>query len=111
MLKKLIQFIRGVPGSSNVVEQSVNICPVCKSEYRAEFTKCSSCDVSLIQSETQDVTENNTKSIIAEKIHANDVLVDIKKGTIAQIKEYKRLLTQKGIPAMSFVEQGGAGKG
>jgi hypothetical protein len=75
------------------------VCPRCRSEYRAEFTRCASCDVDLVDPATlpPELAEDDVLEALAEE----ENLVSVSRGTVEWCKEIQRKLLARQIPAIA----------
>jgi hypothetical protein len=58
------------------------ICPECKAEYRAGFTKCADCEVELVDK----ISAENERSFALENIIFKTVMTSFNQGEIALAK-------------------------
>ncbi len=96
------------------VDPELKYCPQCGDEYRADIKKCAACEIDLLSGTEVLVLLEEKNSKTAEKsnpITADDELIDIRKGSVIEIKQTKLLLEREGIPSVIANESGNCKKG
>ena len=80
-------------------DETFRYCPKCKSEYRAEFTTCGVCDVSLVK-ELSKFDRQTSGSKVAKPIipiKEGEELAVVKTGGLVELKSIQRLLEKGSI--------------
>ena len=77
-------------------------CPNCHAEYREGFTRCSSCDIDLVDqlAETLDLDE----AAIADAMKGKD-LVPVARGALDALRENKALLAQGQVASVIVADE------
>jgi hypothetical protein len=72
-------------------------CPVCLSEYREGFTRCSSCEVDLVErlADEMDLSEESIRQALEGK-----ELVGVTRGTLDVVKETRDMLSARRIASI-----------
>ena len=72
-------------------------CPECQAEYRDGFTRCSECDLDLVEKlpEAFDTSEENIKRALEGK-----ELVPMTRGSLEVVKEARDLLAEHGVASL-----------
>ncbi|MBE0584535.1 MAG: hypothetical protein IH612_12355 [Desulfofustis sp.] len=94
-------------GGRDESEQSeyLLVCPSCGDEYRSGFQRCAACDRELVaatagsEREGEPQPEESHGARLAE-IAADEEVVTIRQGTLAESKRLRLLLAQHGIAAL-----------
>lgn len=116
MFRKLFGLDRSAkeaPGNNQYdIDTDCNYCPKCEEEYRAEIDTCASCSVPLIPGSEK--LENLTRQhagvqSYSMEISADDELVTLQTGKLADLKSVQHLLKKEYIPSM--LAGGDASKG
>ena len=119
MLGKIFGFGRKGGGDTREimdtgVDVSMAYCPRCGDEYRAEITRCVSCDVGLIsgaEKHQQRQQEADSRTARNQKISENDELAVIRTGKLRDLKPVQQILAREMIPSILTGESAGCGKG
>ncbi|MGB3211495.1 MAG: hypothetical protein WBB19_12385 [Desulforhopalus sp.] len=96
------------------IDHQMNYCPSCGDEYRADITRCGSCDISLISGGEKLERAVKQQEALAERsmeILLTDELVNIRKGPLKDMKSLQKLLAKERIPAVLGSDEDGCGKG
>jgi hypothetical protein len=72
-------------------------CPVCQSEYRAGFTRCSSCDVDLVDQLEGEIHFSEEE---VQQALSGQELVGISRGTMDAVLETRELLAASRLPSL-----------
>ena len=78
------------------IDSTMNYCPRCGDEYRADITICAGCKVSLISGEAKLAQELKARQVRDDRsmeLLPEDELVTIRKGSVNDIKSLKKLLS------------------
>ena len=115
MLKKLFGFGSSSEKKSEIntgVDLEMNYCPKCDEEYREGIEMCVHCQVALVSGQLKHKALT-AKAIVCSnrsmEISAEDSLVTLEKGPMKDMKQLKRILEKKKIPAMLASEGPGGG--
>ncbi len=96
-------------------DPDLNYCPVCDEEYRSDIKKCADCAVDLVAGQVKIAAEQGLmakKSARSMELSEDDDLVNIRKGTLLEMKKLKQLLAKEYIPSLIVGEKtGNCGKG
>jgi len=96
------------------IDPDLKYCPQCRDEYRAEIERCATCGVELLSGRRMLEMEERQKARMASRsmtISPDDELVDIRKGTVIDIKQLQSLLEKEGIPALAVGDPASCGGG
>jgi hypothetical protein len=80
-------------------ERRMAICPVCRSEYRKEYTHCATCDVDLV--DPADLPSELTDDEVAATMAEEENLVTVLHGSVDACKEMQRKLRAVRIPSIA----------
>jgi len=91
------------------IDPELNYCPRCHDEYRPDIQRCAACGVALqngalVLAQMEAQKHKTTRSL---KIEADEPLLAVRKGTVAQIKELQTRLMQRGLPSLAIKEGAG----
>lgn len=96
-------------------DPELQYCPKCDEEYRAEIKVCADCAVELISGrdiiaiESARQRKQVTRSM---ELSADDDLVNIRKGTLLEMKKLQEVLAKEHIPSLITGEKSSnCGKG
>ncbi len=96
-------------------DPDLKYCPQCGDEYRWEIEKCASCGKTLITGQQRIALDNERRRRYENRptaLSASDDLVNIRQGSLADIKELERLLNAEKIAALIVSDdEDGCGKG
>lgn len=96
-------------------DPELKYCPVCDEEYRADIKMCAGCAVELIPGREKIVAEEELKqkkTVRSMQLSADDDLVNIRKGTLLEMKNLQQILAREHIPALIAGEKtSNCGKG
>lgn len=95
-------------------EADLKYCPECRDEYRADIDRCASCQIILLTgtammagaSDSQQARNSRRGALTAE-----DDLVTIHKGPLADLKKLEKLLQEENIGMIIVGDEGGCNKG
>lgn len=96
------------------IDPDLKYCPQCDEEYREEIISCASCSVELITGTERLAVEEAAKMKLASRsmdISPDDDLVNIRKGTLGEMKQLQALLGSENIPSLVAGEKSNCGKG
>jgi hypothetical protein len=96
------------------VDSTMNYCPRCGDEYRADITSCAGCKVPLISGEVklaQVLEDQEARDERSMELVAGDELVTIRKGSVNDIKSLKKLLATDRIPSLIAGDENSCRKG
>lgn len=83
-----------------IIEPELKYCPQCHDEYRAEIEQCAACTIPLITGAEVLALENSRQEKLAAgqgEIPADDQLVVIERGPLADLRQLQELLEADGI--------------
>jgi len=95
-------------------EAQYKYCPKCLDEYRAEIEVCAACNAALKTGTEMKVrVEEDNKRVQGRtgQINADDDLVSIRRGPLAEMKVYEKLLMSQKIGVMLAGDESSCGKG
>ena len=96
------------------IDPELKYCPSCGDEYRADFARCTPCEVELISGAQkiallgQTIDQRSTRSM---DITAEDKLMILRKGQINDIKYFQKILADQRIPSLIGGEADACRKG
>jgi hypothetical protein len=95
-------------------EPELKYCPRCGDEYRAEIVKCHACGCELLPgaemiARAQGLDEK--KLVRLGELHADDELVAVRRGPLAEMKAYAELLNVERICSVLAGDDSSCGKG
>lgn len=96
------------------VEPDLKYCPRCHDEYRADIEKCASCSVELLTGRMILELEEQKKAQMANRsmeIQEHEELVDIRKGSVMEMKQVQSMLAREGFPTQLGADNQSCGKG
>jgi uncharacterized Zn ribbon protein len=96
------------------IEPDLKYCPQCQDEYRADIEKCASCEVVLLTGrELMEIEQRKKEKYTGRsmEIKAGDNLVDIRKGSVLEIKQVQSMLARQGFPSLILGDSQSCGKG
>ncbi|MDW7771762.1 MAG: hypothetical protein SCH71_02625 [Desulfobulbaceae bacterium] len=96
------------------IEPDLKYCPQCQDEYRANVEMCVSCSVALLTGrEILEIEERRKEKKANRSMHIqpDEELVDIRKGSILEIKQVQALLARQGFPSLIAGDSKSCGKG
>ena len=89
-------------------------CPHCRDEYRAEIEVCAACQVELKTGEEMISLEKGRSEKVRGRtgeLNADDDLVSVRRGPLAEMKAYEKLLQNDKIGSMLVGDESSCGKG
>jgi hypothetical protein len=95
-------------------DHELKYCPECNDEYRADIEKCHVCQCKLLTGGEMIVRHQeqlDRKSVRLGALHADDELVGVRRGPLAEMKEYEGLLNREGICTVLAGDDSSCGKG
>jgi len=95
-------------------DPELKYCPQCDEEYRAEIESCASCNVELLSGTEKRAFEEaaqQKKDSRSMRITNDDELVNIRKGSLHDMKQLQKLLVAENIPSLLAGEGSSCGKG
>lgn len=96
-------------------DPELKYCPVCDEEYRADIKSCVSCDVDLVSGREKIAAEEvvqQQRAARSMELSAEDDLVNIRKGSLLEMKTLQQTLAREHIPALIAGEKkSNCGKG
>ena len=95
-------------------DEEMNYCPSCGDEYRPDIVDCFSCKIPLISGlEKIAYEKEHTSHLVGRSMELlpEDVLVDIRKGGLQDIKYLQKILAAEMIPSLVVSEKGNCSKG
>jgi hypothetical protein len=95
-------------------EPDLNYCPQCQDEYRADIAKCYVCECDLLTGSEMIARQEKQQQKMAERqgeLHADDELVAVKRGPLAEMKVYEELLNREHICSVLAGDESSCGKG
>ena len=95
-------------------ESHYKYCPLCMDEYRAEIEICGVCRAELKTGEEMIALGNEGNQRIdgrAGELTADDDLVSVRRGPLAEMKVYEKLLQNDKIGAILVGDESSCGKG
>lgn len=102
------------PGLTHGVDSTMNYCPGCGDEYRADTARCAGCNVPLISGEEKLAQVLEKREVRAERtmeLKPDDELVTIRKGAVNDIKSLQKLLAVDRIPSLIAGDENSCRKG
>ncbi|MFW2367846.1 MAG: hypothetical protein ACN4GW_15630 [Desulforhopalus sp.] len=96
------------------VDTTMNYCPRCGDEYRADIASCASCNVPLISGEEKLSQVLDQKEIRADRsmeLSPDDELLTIRKGSVNDIKSLQKMLAADRIPSLIAGDENSCRKG
>lgn len=96
------------------VDCTMNYCPRCGDEYRADIMNCAGCNVPLISGEkklAQATAQQEARDDRSMELQPEDELVTIRKGSVNDIKSLKKLLAADRIPSLIAGDESSCRKG
>lgn len=96
------------------VDSTMNYCPRCGDEYRADIVSCAGCKVPLISGEAKLAQELKAREVRDERsmeLLPGDELITIRKGSVNDIKSLKKLLAADRIPSLIAGDESSCRKG
>lgn len=90
-----------------MIDPSLNYCPRCGDEYRADITHCAVCAVSLLSGRElleQRRQDEDSTAARRQPLRPDDELVSILKGPIIQMQTVQAVLKRAGIPSLAAGE-------
>lgn len=97
-----------------IIEADLKYCPSCHDEYRAEITDCAACDIALITGDEMlkiERLKNQKQSNRDMSLRPDDEMVNIRKGSVIQMKDFQAMLKREGIPSLAVTEDNNCGQG
>ncbi len=85
------------------IDREMFYCPSCSDEYRPGIAECASCKVPLVSGEEQLARFLSKREGIASRsmdISAEDDLVNIRKGSLHDMKYLRKVLAEERIPSL-----------
>jgi hypothetical protein len=96
-------------------DPELQYCPVCDEEYRAEMKVCVDCSVELISGREKIAEDEGLKQkrvARSMELSVDDDLVNIRKGSLLEMKKLQQLLAKEYVPSLIFGEKtSNCGKG
>jgi len=95
-------------------EPELKYCPKCNDEYRADIEKCHVCECQLLPGQemiARDDKQQAKKIDRSGELHADDDLVAVKHGPLAEMKVYEELLNRDHIATVLAGDDSSCGKG
>jgi hypothetical protein len=89
-------------------------CPRCNDEYRPEIEECPACEVGLIGGREMLAAKEKQRKKAAERggeLNADEELVVVRRGPLAEMKIYEELLSREGICSLLAGDESSCGKG
>jgi len=95
------------------IDPDLMYCPGCLDEYRAGMSRCAACAVDLVSGVRmlEMRAEETRRRTERAAISAEEPLVDLRKGPLAEMKRLKSVLERAAVPALLAGEQQGCGRG
>jgi hypothetical protein len=90
------------------VDREMNYCPACGDEFRADITRCVSCEITLITGEEKLAAVQKQQELMNNRsmeISADDELVALRKGGLHDMKQLQALLAGDRIPAILAADE------
>lgn len=115
MFKKLFGFGRSSKKNAEIetgVDLEMNYCPKCDEEYRAGIKECVHCEVPLVSGQLKHKALKAQAIVSSHRlmeINPSDSLVTLEKGPMKDMKQLKRILEKKRIPAILASDGPGGG--
>ena len=95
-----------------IIDPDLKYCPACEDEYRAEIEQCAVCGMKLLTGaemlRMQETGSRRPEQL--ESISADDELVDLRRGSMVDIRNLQTRLENEGIPTVVAGEKS-CGKG
>ena len=95
-------------------EHDLKYCPVCKDEYRADIENCAECGGILFtghEMEQQNGSLEAKRAARSSEISIEDDLVVVRRGKLAEIKIFEKLLADENIGTLLAGDESSCGKG
>lgn len=95
-------------------EPELKYCPECNDEYRADIEKCPVCECELLTGHemiARDGAQQEQKAARSGEFSAEDELVAVKHGPLAEMKVYEKLLNRERICTLLAGDESSCGKG
>jgi rubrerythrin len=96
-------------------DPELKYCPVCDEEYRADIKMCVECAVTLILGQEKiaaEVVVKQKKVARSMELSVDDDLVNIRKGSLLEMKNLQQILAKEHVPALIAGEKkSNCGKG
>ncbi len=85
-----------------MIDPDLKYCPSCEDEYRAEIENCAACGMKLLTGvEMLRIRrEGDRRPDRPQQISTDDKLVDIRRGSMVDIRNLQTLLENEGIPTV-----------
>jgi hypothetical protein len=101
-------------GLVNGIDREMYYCPTCGDEYRPGIARCVSCAVPLVSGHEkleQLAREQENLARRSMELSPEDELVNIRKGTLNDMKYLRKVLTEERIPSLIAGDGPGCGRG
>lgn len=95
-------------------EAELKYCPQCQDEYRADIESCADCKITLLTgAEMLDLVSRSQmlRNQRRGELSADDDIVTIHKGTLADLKKLEAAFVRENIGMMIVGDEGGCNKG
>lgn len=95
-------------------EERYKYCPSCLDEYRPEINVCAACQAELVTGEEMLARQQEEKARErgrAGELHGDDDLVSVRRGPLAEMKAYEKLLKSAQIGTLLAGDESSCGKG
>jgi len=97
-----------------IIDPDLKYCPQCNDEYRAEIEKCAACGLALLTGRQRLAMEEERRRRCEGKsveLAATDELVNIRQGSLADMKHLEKVLRAESIAALIAGDENSCGKG
>ncbi len=95
-----------------IIDPELKYCPGCEDEYRAEIERCAVCGMELLSGQQiLEMQKAGKEKNLPQEISADDELVDIRKGSMVEIRNIQTLLENEGIASVTTGGDKSCGKG
>jgi hypothetical protein len=98
----------------NFIDPDLKYCPRCRDEYRADIMQCADCGIELISgARLLEINEEKERASATRgrEITAEDQLVEMRKGSVIEMKQVQAMLAREGVPSLLAGCEKGCGKG
>lgn len=95
-------------------EPELKYCPRCSDEYRADIAKCHACGDDLLPGSEMIARAQGLREkqlVRLGELHADDELVAVRRGPLAEMRAYEELLNRERICTVLAGDESSCGKG
>lgn len=96
------------------IDPELKYCPICRDEYRADFSLCAICNQELVNGRdliSQEKPGDDKEIARTVAITEEDSLIPLQRGSLQDMKNLQRLLEKAAVPTMLLKDEDNSGKG